>query len=525
MAHLKHAMNFLPIFIVLLSLALLTAGALLVRRRAPGNGPDRWQRELDEAQAHVDRARVEVEKYRSEAESERLACARHQAALIAAEQRCSSAEARCSDLNTAMQQLTHELSIARQELSSARTEIVANRRSAEEKLALVTDARTELSHQFESLANKVLEEKSKRFDEQNSASMGTLLAPLREKLSDFQAKVEALKEDGIAGRSELKVQIESLRTMNEKLSVGADNLVKALKGSSKTQGDWGEVLLIGILEAAGLRREQEYRVQASFSTEEGNHVRPDIILNLPNHKHLVIDSKVSLSSYSEYCTCEDEESRKAFLDRHTLSLRNHIDGLSKKAYQGLHQLQSLDFVIMFVPIEPAYLLALAADGNLWQRAWAKDVLLVSPGTLYPVLRTIQYAWQQERQSRNVEEIMRQGSALYDKVATFAITFEEVGKKLIGARASYDRAYGQLTGGPGNVLGRIEKMQALGLRKTKSMPASMSRHDADEHEGPGLHDSDDPGALSFPLREPERSLAEHALEPGFLPLLGSGEHPQ
>ena len=523
-------MNLLSILVVLLSLALLAAGALLLRRRDPVGESDRWQRERDQACGHAELARTEAEKYRSEAESERLACARHQAALAAAEQRCSSAESRCSDLGMAMQQLAQELSITRQELSSARTEIAGNRQSSEEKLALLTDARTELSHQFKSLATEILDEKSKRFDEQNSASMGTLLAPLREKLSDFQARVEALKEDGVAGRSELKSQIESLRNMNEKLSLGADNLVKALKGSSKTQGDWGEVLLIGILEAAGLRAGHEYYVQASFATEEGNHVRPDIILNLPNHKHLVIDSKVSLSSYSEYCACEDEVSRKGFLDRHTLSLRNHIDGLSKKAYQGLHQLQSLDFVIMFVPIEPAYLLALASDGNLWQRAWARDVLLVSPGTLYPVLRTIQYAWQQERQSRNVEETVKQGSALYDKVATFAATFEEVGKKLIGARASYERAYGQLASGPGNVLGRIEKMRALGLRKTKSMPAGMGRHDADAVADRN-DDPDDPDALGSALRDPlslrerDLSLLEHEIDPSFLPLLGAGEHPQ
>jgi DNA recombination protein RmuC len=424
-----------------------------------------------------------------------------------------------------MQQLALDLSITRQELSSARTEIAGNRQSSEEKLALLTDARTELSHQFKTLANEILDEKSKRFDEQNNASMGTLLTPLREKLSEFQTRVEALREDGIAGRSELKVQIESLRNMNEKLSIGAENLVKALKGSSKTQGDWGEVLLIGILEAAGLRAGREYRVQASFATEEGNHVRPDIILDLPNQKHLVIDSKVSLSSYSEYCACEDEESRKVFLDRHTHSLRNHMDGLSKKAYQGLHQLQSLDFVIMFVPIEPAYLLALSADGNLWQRAWARDVLLVSPSTLYPVLRTIQYAWQQERQSRNVEEIVRQGSALYDKVAVFASSFEDVGRRLGAAQSSYDKAYGQLATGRGNVLAQIEKMRALGLRKTKSMPAGMSRNEADDATGTGLHDSDEPGPRGLPLLDPELSLSEHEIDPGFLPLLGAGEHPQ
>ena len=445
-------------------------------------------------EAERDAARAEAERYRSEAETERTARAREQAERGAAERQAAALEARLTEADLRLTEATRELDTARQELAAARTQIERDGHASEEKLALLTGARVELANQFKALANEILEEKSKRFTEQNSANLGTLLGPLKDKLGEFQLRVEALKEDGIAGRSELKTQIESLRNMNEKLSVGADNLVKALKGSSKTQGDWGEVLLVGILEAAGLRSGHEYRLQTSFATDEGNRVRPDIILNLPQGKHLVIDSKVSLTSYTDYCSCDDEESRKGFLDRHALSLRNHIDGLSKKAYQGLHQLQSLDFVIMFVPIEPAYLLALAHDGTLWQRAWDKDVLLVSPSTLYPILRTIQYIWQQERQSRNVEEIVKRGSALYDKVATFAATFEEVGKKLGGAQISYEKAHRQLTGGSRTVLGQIKKMQELGLTPTKTMPAALAARNEEELEdGEFATDS----ALGFP----------------------------
>jgi DNA recombination protein RmuC len=359
-----------------------------------------------------------------------------------------------------------------------------------ERQAFVAAAQKDMTLLFQKAAADILEEKTKRFTDHNRVSMEQLLTPLREKLGEFQGKVETLQQDGLVGRTELKQQIESLRGLNEKLSTDANNLVKALKNSSKQQGDWGEVLLVGMLEDAGLRAGQEYGVQTSFANEDGRQSRPDIILNLPDDKHLVIDSKVSLTSYAEYCACEDEGTRKVLLERHVSSMRGHIDSLNRKSYQNLHQLNSLDFVVMFVPIEPAYLLAMAHDGGLWQRAWNKDVLLVSPGTLFPVIRTIAHMWQQEKQSKNVEEILEQAGNLYDKVATFAGSFEEVGKRLDGARTAYDKAFGQLASGKGNVLGRITKLKSLGLATSKKMPAAFVADELEDGEPmPGVAELD------------------------------------
>ena len=399
--------------------------------------------------------------------------AERQAASDAARQADARAAAELGALRTEYARLRDQAEAVRVAHARLETELQGERAAGQEKLSVVLGAREELSNQFKALANDILEENSKRFAAHNQSSIDQLLKPLGDRLGEFKQSVDGLQRDGIEGRSALRTQIDALRGMNEKLSSDANNLVKALKSSSKQQGDWGEVLLIGILENAGLRAGKEYRIQETFASEDGRQARPDIILNLPEGKHLVIDSKLSLTSYVDYCACDDDPVRKAHLEKHARSLRDHIDGLSKKAYQGLYQLRSLDFVIMFVPIEPAYLLALAHDESLWQRAWKKDVLLVSPGMLYPVLRTIAHIWQQERQTRNVEEIVRQGGALYDKVALFASTFEDVGKRISGAQNAFDKAFSQLSSGRGSVLSKIESLRRdTGLRHTKAMPTGM-----------------------------------------------------
>jgi DNA recombination protein RmuC len=392
-------------------------------------------------------------------------------------------------------ELASEKANGEERLASARVlenERAEAARAAEtERKLYFENTRADLSNYFQKIAAEILEDKSKRFTEHNRTNIEQLLQPLRERLGDFGARVENLQKESVAGRGELRGHIETLRGLNEKLSTDAGNLVKALKNSSKQQGDWGEVILIDMLTSAGLRAGFEFRMQESFANEEGRHVRPDIILNLPDDKHLVIDSKVSLTAYAEYCACEDEGARKPMLDRHARSLRGHIDGLNKKAYEQLHQLRSLDFVVMFVPIEPAYLLALAQDPGLWQRAWEKNVLLVSPGTLFPVIRVIAHMWQQERQTRNVEKILESASGLYDKVALFAKSFAEVGTKLGAAQSSYEKAHLQLTSGKGNVLTRVDKLRELGVRSAKALPKGM------------LASGDD---------EPDEEIAEDVAEP-------------
>lgn len=369
-------------------------------------------------------------------------------------------------------QLREQNTKSQAEIAAVMATLESERKGAQREVTLLTSAREELSNQFKSLANDILEEKAKRFTDQNQANLGQLIAPLKEKFGEFQQKVSDLHDEGVAGRTELKTQIEQLRSLNERLSEDATNLVSALRGSSKAQGEWGEVVLERILESSGLRRDHEYRVQETIFREDGRRARLDIIIDLPEGRHLVLDSKVSLNDYSDYCGAGDDAVRDAALARHLASVRKHIRELSQRNYTSLYGLNSLDFVVMFVPIEPAFMLALARDGKLWQEAWEKSILLVSPSTLLFVLRTVAHLWRQEQQEKNVRDIVRRGGELYDKLAAFAKDLTEVGSKLDAARSAYDEAYKKLAEGRGNVIRQAEMLKSLGIKPTKSMPTAM-----------------------------------------------------
>jgi DNA recombination protein RmuC len=371
-----------------------------------------------------------------------------------------------------LEQSRRQAETARIEAEKLRTSRESERAAAEEKITLLQQAREELSNQFKALANEILEQKAKTFTEQNQANLTQVLTPLREKFGEFQLKVESLEKEGITGRTELKTQIEQLRTLNERLSADAANLVTALKGSSKTQGDWGELVLEKLLESAGLRRNVEYRVQSTFGREEGGNARLDVILDLPDDRHLVIDSKVSLNDYTDYCNTDGEEARKQALRQHLQSVRAHLKELSAREYQDLYGLQSLDFVLMFVPVEPAFMLAIANDTRLWQDAYDKNVLLVSPSSLLCVVRTVAQIWRQERQSRSVEEIVRRGRILYDKFVGFTEDLQKIGRKLGDAREAYEAAYNKLTRADGNLVSQAQKLVKLGVKPNKTLPQPL-----------------------------------------------------
>jgi DNA recombination protein RmuC len=414
------------------------------------------------------------------ARNERESCHREEIARLAAErahmeQDAERAANALTELHEETNRLRHDLSQAQTELATLRTTLEAERNNAREKLALLNEARTELSIQFKAVAGDILKENSKAFTEQNQASLGTLLNPLRDKFGEFQQKVESLEKEGITGRTELKTQIDQLRSLNERLSQDATNLVTALKGSSKTQGDWGEYVLESILESSGLRKGHEYRVQESFTREDRSRARVDVILNLPEGRHIIVDAKVSLNAYNDYCAAEDDATREAALARHLTSMRNHIRDLSQRNYPALFELSSLDFVVMFVPIEPAFMLALARDAKLGQEAWERNVLLVSPNTLLFVLRTVAQLWRQEQQTRNVQDIVRRGGELYDKLAGFVKDLTEVGKNLDAARNSYEEAYKKLATGKGNAIRQAEMLKGLGVKPSKSMPLALVEH--------------------------------------------------
>jgi DNA recombination protein RmuC len=398
---------------------------------------------------------------------------------------------------TAEKQKAYEFAAdLRTQVAQLSTMLENERNTSGEKLALLTAAKQELSNQFEVLAGRILEEKSQRFTEQNRTNLGALLAPIRDKFTEFQGTVESLKTEGITGRTELKTQIEQLRTLNERLSDDASNLVNALRGSSQKQGAWGEYVLESILEASGLRKGHEYRVQESFSREDRSRARIDVILDLPEGRHLVIDSKVSLNDYDEYCNSEDEIKRESALARHLASMRAHIKGLSQQNYHALYGLTSPDYVVMFVPIEPAFMLAVARDSKLWQEAWDKNILLVSPSTLLFVVRTVSQLWRQEQQTRHIQEIVRRGGELYEKLASFAKDLTDVGKRLDDAKQSYDEAVKKLSTGRGNAIRQAEKLRDLGIKPSKNIPIALveAALDAPEELTAPLFDEPEPDGI-------------------------------
>lgn len=344
--------------------------------------------------------------------------------------------------------------------------------------ARLDDGRDLMADQFRVLANDILEEKSRRFTEQNQANLGQLLDPLKTRLLEFQSKVDQVYVQESKDRSALAQQVTSLLEMNQRLADEAKDLTQALKGSSKTQGDWGEVILERILEAAGLRRDHEYTMQETIAREDATRARPDVILHLPGNRKLVVDAKVSLVDYGTFCSTSDEALRRHAATRHCASLREHIRDLAARNYHRLPGLETLDFVILFVPIEPAFLLALETDSTLWVDAWEKNILLVSPSTLLFVVRTVAHLWKQEEQVRNVQQIAERGAALYDKFVGFIDELSVVGAQLDKTRSAYDAAFDKLTSGRGNLVRQVEMLRALGVQPLKRLPRQLTRRAED-----------------------------------------------
>jgi DNA recombination protein RmuC len=344
--------------------------------------------------------------------------------------------------------------------------------------ARLDDGRDLMADQFSVLANKILEEKSRHFTDQNQTNLGQLLDPLKTRLQEFQTKVDQVYVQESKDRSALAQQVTSLLEMNQRLAAEARDLTLALKGSAKTQGDWGEVILERILEAAGLRRGHEYTVQETIAREDATRARPDVILHLPGDRKLVIDAKVSLLDYGTYCASTDDALRKHAATRHCASLREHIRDLAARNYHRLPGLETLDFVILFVPIEPAFLLALETDSNLWVDAWEKNILLVSPSTLLFVVRTVAHLWKQEEQVRNVQQIAERGAELYDKFAGFVEDLSKVGARIEQTHIAYEAAFDKLTRGRGNLVRQVEMLRALGVQPTKRMPRQLTQRAED-----------------------------------------------
>ncbi|MDO8349846.1 MAG: DNA recombination protein RmuC, partial [Gallionella sp.] len=330
-------------------------------------------------------------------------------------------------LATLRDQLIAEQQRLSTQLAELNTLLESERTQTGEKLQLLSNAEEQLATRFKMLASEILEDKSKRFTEQNQTNINQLLEPLKVKISEFQGEVQKVYVQEGKDRSALAEQVKQLMSLNNQLSKDAHNLTSALKGQTKTQGNWGELILERVLEASGLRRGHEYDVQESHTRADGTRAQPDVVVHLPEDKHLIVDAKVSLNAYEEHANAETDHQRDAAMKRHLDSVRAHIRDLSGKNYQQLYDLKSLDFVLMFIPVEPAFMLAISHDSELWQDAWKKNVLLVSPSTLLFVVRTVAHLWRQEQQNRNAQEIATRGAELYDKLAGFVEDLDKLGE--------------------------------------------------------------------------------------------------
>ena len=368
-------------------------------------------------------------------------------------------------------ELDRRLAQSQSDIATLNTRLDAEREQAAGKLALLGEAREQLTEQFKNLAAEILEDKSKRFTEQNQVNLGLLLDPLRTRITEFQLKVEQVYETEGKERAALSENLKQLFSLNQQVSKETNDLTRALKGSTKTQGNWGEMVLERVLEMAGLRKGQEYDTQESHQREDGTRAQPDVIIRLPEERNLVIDAKVSLTAYEDYASADEGPAREAALKRHLDSVRSHVKGLSERNYQQLHGLDSFDFVLMFVAVEPAFMLAVTEDRELFQQAWSRNVMLVSPSTLLFVLRTVAHLWRQDAQNRNALEIAKRGSELYDKLVGFVESLDSIGNRLSQAQRDFDTAKSRLTG-KGGAVRQAEMLRELGVKPGKAMPAAL-----------------------------------------------------
>ncbi|MDI6400649.1 DNA recombination protein RmuC [Balneolaceae bacterium ANBcel3] len=387
------------------------------------------------------------------------------------EERNSSLNDRIKQLESDKKSLEEESRTQLEKLSETKTTNTHLVEKLESFKGEVEEIQTAFKHQFKVLANEILEEKSKRFTEQNKVSLEQLLNPLGEKIVTFEKKVEDTYNSDLRDRISLKEQISQLSELNTKMSKEAENLTRALKGESKSQGKWGEVILERILEKSGLQKNREYQIQASFSGE-GKRQQPDVIIHLPDNRHLVIDSKVSLTAYERFVSMEDEDNQKKALKEHIESTRRHIRELSQKNYHQIYDINSPDFVLMFLPVEPAFGLAIQHEPGLYNEAFDKNIVMVSPSTLLATLATISNIWKQEYQNRNALEIADASGRLYDKFVGLAEDLLKLGDRMKQASDSYDKAMNKLQTGHGNLLNRVEHIRKLGANANKKLPASL-----------------------------------------------------
>lgn len=362
-------------------------------------------------------------------------------------------------------QLTHDLAIAQK----GNENLQENLARQKEELNQLNER---LKIEFENLANKILDEKTKKFTDQNKDSLDTILTPFKDRIKEFEAKVQKVYDVEAAERNSLKGEIKQLMSLNQVMHQEAQNLTRALKGDNKTQGNWGEFILESILEKSGLVKDREFKTQESITTDDGRRLQPDIVIYLPDDKNLIIDSKVSLVGFEKYSSSEDENTKLLGIKEHCQSVRSHIKSLSDKKYHQQYGIKTLDFVLLFIPIEPAFALAVQHDANLFNDAFEKNIVIVSPTTLLATLRTVSNIWRQENQSKNAFEIAKKAGDLYDKFVGFTEDMIDLGKKMDQGKATYTDAMKKLSDGTGNIVKRVEELKKMGAGTNKSISPKL-----------------------------------------------------
>ena len=404
-----------------------------------------------------------------------LARTRQSVELATRQERLRSLEAQHAQLLQENQQLREQTSVLDRELASVGTRLEEERKQAEDKLALLremTDAgKKALAEEFQNLATSILEDKTKRFNEHNLESLGQVLTPFRERLNEFKSRVEEIHYQDAQQQAALKAELAQLKELNRQMSEEAHGLATALKGQAKKQGNWGELVLENVLARSGLQLGRDYRREVSFTTEDGKQ-RPDVIVYLPQEKHLIVDAKVSLNAYTRYVNADEELERKQALKDHVQAIADRIAELSDRRYFELNDLNSPEIVFMFIPVESAFVEALRADETLFQQALQQNVLVATPTTLLTSLNIVRQLWRHENQNIHSAKLADSAAQLYKKLAGFIKTMEELGRKLDSAKAAYQSAFGQFYSGPGNVIKRARDFEQLGVAVQKALPQHL-----------------------------------------------------
>lgn len=384
-----------------------------------------------------------------------------------------------SRLQESYEKTVTELSTSRnrnEELNGQLIRLDADHKNLKEKLEHqkneLEEIQKKFTTEFENIAHKILKNNSQEFTQVNQKNINEILNPLKDKIQVFEKKVEDTYQKGIKDQTDLKAEIKKLYDLNSRISEEANNLTKALKSDSKKQGNWGEFILERVLERSGLVKGQEYDTQITARNEQGDLIRPDVVVKLPENKHIIIDSKVSLLAYEAYVNSDDSEERNTLLKQHVESIKNHIKGLSDKNYQNATLFDTPDFVLLFMPIESAFSVAIQYESDLFNLAWEKKIVIVSPTTLLATLRTVSSIWKHEKQTQNALEIARQGGALYDKFVGFLKDLEDLGLQINRVSKTYDIARNKLADGSGNLIKRVETLKKLGAKASKSIPEKL-----------------------------------------------------